>query len=132
MSNSNNNIKVLVVEDDEFLLNIYVTTFEKEGFKVMAAKNGEEGLRLTKEALPSVVLLDILLPGGKNGLDVLRELKDEPETASIPIMIMSNLADDVTISEGMALGANGYFTKSQFNPDDVVRNILTIVSGNKK
>ncbi len=120
-------VKILIVEDDEFLLNIYLTSFKKEGFRVFVAKTGEDGLKMAIEERPSVILLDILLPGEKNGLDVMKSLASKVETAEIPVMIMSNLADDITISEGMALGAKGYFIKSQFSPKDVVRNVLTFL-----
>lgn len=120
-------IKILIVEDDEFLLNIYVTTFQNEGFEVLTAVNGALGLKQAIENLPQIILLDILLPGEKNGLDVLRELKDDAKTAKIPVMIMSNLADDITVSEGMALGAKGYFPKSQLTPVDVVRNVRNLL-----
>lgn len=119
--------KILIVEDDDFLLNIYSTVFQKEGFEVLAAKTAEDGLKVAFAETPNAILLDILLPGEKNGLDVLKELKDDVNMAKTPVMIMSNLADDMTISEGMALGAKGYFTKSQFNPDDVLRNVLTMI-----
>jgi DNA-binding response OmpR family regulator len=127
MPNNNSKAKILIVEDDEFLSNIYTTVFEKESFTVLAAKDGNEGLKMAFDEIPNVILLDILLPGDKNGLDVLKELKGDDRTSKIPVMIMSNLADDITISEGMALGATGYFTKSQFNPDDVVRNIRNLI-----
>ncbi len=124
---TNDKTKILIVEDDDFLSNIYTTVFKKEDFLVFLAKNGDEGLSFAVDEKPDVILLDILLPGDKNGLDVLTELKDGKATKAIPVMIMSNLADDATISEGMALGAEGYFTKSQFNPDDVVRNVMTLL-----
>jgi two-component system alkaline phosphatase synthesis response regulator PhoP len=123
----NKEARILIVEDDEFLLNIYLTSFKKEGFNVFTAKTGEEGLKLAVQEKPNVILLDILLPGEKNGLDVMKSLASKVETAEIPVMIMSNLADDITISEGMALGAKGYFIKSQFSPKDVVRNVLTFL-----
>ena len=119
--------KILIVEDDKFLLNIYETVFIKEGFEVQTAMTGEDGYRLAIDFLPSVMLLDIMLPGEMNGLAVLRKLRESKAGENIPVMIISNLSDDKTISESMALGASGYFTKSQFNPDDVVRNVRTII-----
>jgi len=119
--------KILIVEDDMFLLNIYETIFTKEGFEVKTAMSGEEGYELAKEFLPNVVLLDIMLPGGMDGLEVLKKIKENKSVKDIPVMIMSNLSDDKTIGKGMALGASGYFTKSQFNPDDVLRNIKTLL-----
>jgi DNA-binding response OmpR family regulator len=127
MSDSSRKAKILIVEDDEFLLNIYETVFTKEGFEVQTAMNGEDGYRVAAVFLPDVMLLDIMLPGEMNGLAVLKKLRETKKTEKIPVMIISNLSDDKTISEGMALGASGYFTKSQFNPDDVVRNVRTLI-----
>ncbi len=127
MSESSKKAKILIVEDDQFLLNIYETVFGKEGFQVQTAMNGEDGYKVALEFLPDVMLLDIMLPGEMNGLAVLRKLRESDKAKEIPVMIISNLSDDKTISEGMALGASGYFTKSQFNPDDVVRNVRTIL-----
>lgn len=109
------------------LLDIYITVFEKEGYTVMTAQNGEEGYELIVSKRPNVVLLDILLPGKMNGLDVLRKLKGDDATSDIPVLIMSNLSDDKTIGEGLSLGASGYFTKSQASPDDVIRNVKTLL-----
>lgn len=122
--------KILIIEDNKMLLDIYVTVFEKEGYKVSTAQTGEEGYAMAIKQLPDVVLLDILLPGKINGLEVLRKFKDDESTVNIPVLIMSNLSDDKTISEGLALGANGYLTKSQFYPDDVARNVAAILSKN--
>jgi Response regulators consisting of a CheY-like receiver domain and a winged-helix DNA-binding domain len=124
---SEKKVKILIVEDDMFLLNIYETIFTKEGFEVKTAMNGADGYELAKEFMPDVMLLDIMLPGGIDGLQVLKKMKESKTVNNIPVMIMSNLSDDKTIGEGMALGANGYFTKSQFNPDDVLRNIKTLL-----
>jgi DNA-binding response OmpR family regulator len=119
--------KILIIEDDKFLLNIYETIFSKQGFEVLTAMNGEDGYRIAVSSTPDAMLLDIMLPGGMNGLAVLKKLKGTKSAAGIPVMIISNLSDDETIGEGMALGASGYFTKSQFNPDDVVRSVRTII-----
>ncbi len=119
--------KILIVEDDQFLLNIYATTFKKENFEVHTASNGEEGFEIMKKDRPDIVLLDIMLPGEMDGLKVLKEAKKTAETTTIPIMILSNLEDDKTISEGLKLGANGYFIKSQSEPGDVVRNVQTLI-----
>ncbi|HTX86993.1 MAG TPA: response regulator [Candidatus Nanoarchaeia archaeon] len=127
MTEKTKKAKILIVEDDKFLLNIYETVFNKEGFEVKTAINGEDGYLKAVNFIPDVMLLDIMLPGRMNGLEVLKKLKGTKKANDIPVMIISNLSDDKTISEGMALGASGYFTKSQFNPDDVVRNVRTIL-----
>ncbi|HTW96109.1 MAG TPA: response regulator [Candidatus Methylomirabilis sp.] len=119
--------KILIVEDNQMLLDIYSTVFDKAGFQVLTATNGEEGYNIASKEKPDVMLLDILLPGKINGLDVLRQVKQNDETCHIPALIITNLSDDKTINEGMSLGASGYFTKSQFNPDEVVMTVKTLL-----
>jgi DNA-binding response OmpR family regulator len=119
--------KILIIEDNKMLLDIYVTIFEKAGYEVLTAQTGEEGYDEACRTLPNIVLLDIMLPGELDGLDVLRKLKENEATKNIPALIMSNLSDEKTISEGMALGASGYFTKSKVYPDDVLKNVASIL-----
>jgi DNA-binding response OmpR family regulator len=127
MTEEQNKVRILIVEDDNFLLNIYETIFKNEGFEVQTAGDGENGYKLAVSILPDVILLDIMLPGDMDGLAVLKKIRQNESMKDLPVMIMSNLSDDRTISEGMALGASGYFTKSQFNPDDVLRNIKMLL-----
>lgn len=124
---ANEKAKVLIVEDDWMLLNIYATTFEREGFDVLTAGNGEDGFELIKNEKPEVILLDIMLPGEKSGLEVLAEVKKIKSLKRIPVVILSNLEDDKTISEGLKLGASGYFIKTQTTPNDVVQSIQALV-----
>lgn len=120
--------KILIVEDDQFLLNIYTTVFEKENLQVLTSTSGEDGFKAAQTELPDIILLDIMLAGKMNGLDVLREMRQTDNPAkNIPVIIMSNLSDDETVSEGLKLGANGYCVKSQTDPSDIVRNVLTFV-----
>jgi DNA-binding response OmpR family regulator len=127
MLEERNRTKILIVEDDQFLSNIYVTIFAKENFQVLTAGTGEEGWILAEKESPDIVLLDILLPGSINGLEVLKKMRENEITMNIPVIILSNCDDDGTISEGLKLGANGYFIKTQANPDDVLRNVKTFL-----
>jgi two-component system, OmpR family, alkaline phosphatase synthesis response regulator PhoP len=127
MSEEKKETKILIVEDDALLLNIYETVFSREGFMVVTAGTGEDGYKLAVAEKPDVILLDIMLPGKMDGLEVLQKVRQTDNIKKLPVMIMSNLSDDKTISDGMALGASGYFTKSQFNPNDVVRNIREMI-----
>jgi len=127
MLEERNRTKILIVEDDQFLSNIYVTIFAKENFQVLTAGTGEEGWILAEKESPDIVLLDILLPGSINGLEVLKKMRENEITMNIPVIILSNCDDDGTISEDLKLGANGYFIKTQANPDDVLRNVKTFL-----
>lgn len=117
---------ILIVEDEGFLSNIYSLVLKNNGFETIVAENGEEGL---KEVIkhPDAILLDILFPGKMNGLDVLKEIKKNPKTSDIPVVIMSNLSDDKVVKEGLSLGANAYLVKSRSNPDDMVDNVKKLI-----
>jgi signal transduction histidine kinase/CheY-like chemotaxis protein len=98
---------VLVIDDDPSACELMVRSLSKEGFRVLTATEGVDGLRLAREAHPHVITLDVLMPG-MDGWSVLRELKADPKLASIPV-IMITMADDR--STGYALGASDYLTK---------------------
>src|SRR3990167_3635027 len=112
--------KILLVEDDRFLIKAVYTKLTQKGFEVVLANDGDEAISKAKTEKPEIVLLDMVLPK-KSGFEVLRELKGNPETASIPVFILSNLAQDQDIQEGKALGAEDYIVKSntslsRYNP----------------
>lgn len=113
---------VLIVEDDQFLRNLCVRKLEKEEFNVIYAVDGEDGLKKIQEEKPDLVLLDILLPG-LNGFDVVSAVKNNPEVADIPIILLSNLGDKSDVDKGLGLGANDYLIKAHFTPGEIVDKV---------
>ena len=116
------NLKVLIVEDDSFLSQMYSSKLKLEGYQVLSAFDGEKGLRLAKKELPDLILLDLLLPK-KSGFDVLAELKQAPETANIPVVVLSNLGQKTDIDRCFELGVTDYLIKAHFIPSDVIAKI---------
>jgi DNA-binding response OmpR family regulator len=107
--------RVLVIEDDRFLRQSCEASLRERGFDVVTANDGEEGLRLARTAPHAdLVLLDLLIPK-LSGLDVLRALKARPETAAIPVVMLSNssCADDK--EQALQLGAAGYYVKANLS-----------------
>jgi ammonium transporter len=98
---------MLVIDDDPIVRDILVRFMTKEGFRVLAADNGEDGVRIARETRPDVITLDVLMPG-KDGWIVLNELRQHPETSNIPVIIMS-MADNKTM--GFSLGADAFIEK---------------------
>ena len=123
---SNQKQKVLVVEDDEFLLELYSTKLLMDGFQVFSASDGERGLRFAKEKKPDLILLDIILPK-MDGLDVLREIKKHKETQNIPVVLLTNLSQKDEVQEGLKAGAEDYLIKAHFIPSEVVEKIKKIL-----
>jgi DNA-binding response OmpR family regulator len=126
MSNQGDKIKVLLVEDDSFLLSMYTTKFELEGFEVLTADDGEKGVKLARDSGPNIILLDILMPN-MNGFEVLEKLKADKNTSGIPVILLTNLNQKDEIEKGLRLGADDYLIKAHFMPSEVVEKIRKIL-----
>lgn len=120
-------IKVLLVEDDSFISKMYVTKFTLQKFNVLAAADGEEGLRLAEQELPDIILLDIMLPK-MDGWQVLEHLKINQKTKNIPVLMLTNLGAQEDIERGLELGATDYMIKAHFVPSEVIEKINRLVA----
>ncbi len=114
--------KILLIEDDAFLLNMYAEKFRVEDFEVFIADNGEKGVNLAREKAPDIILLDILLPK-MNGLEVLDIIKKAQETKEIPIILLTNVSQKDEVKRGLELGAEDYLIKAHFMPAEVVKKV---------
>ena len=114
--------KILFIEDDLFLSSLLGNGLKKEGFELVSVKSGSEANKLLKIGNPDLVLLDIILPD-KSGFEVLEEIKSDPQVAKIPVMIISNLGQDIDIEKGRELGVVDYIVKAQVSIDDLVKKI---------
>jgi len=123
--------KVLLIEDDEFIRDLYKRQLDLCDMFTYAFSNGTDGLKSVEENQYDLILLDIMLPG-MNGLDVLRSLKATDATKNIPVIMVSNLGQDAVVKEGFALGAIGYLIKATFTPDQIVQEITKIFDQHTK
>jgi DNA-binding response OmpR family regulator len=119
--------KILIVEDDKFLRELIAKKLKNEGFDVVEAVDGEEGLKKIKEERPDLVLLDLILPG-IDGFEVLARVKEDPNLAQIPVIILSNLGQREEVERGLKLGASDYLIKAHFTPGEIVEKIKNILS----
>lgn len=126
MPKDQENIKILLIEDDPFLLSMYSTKFEIEKFIVHLADDGEKGLALANKELPDIILLDILMPK-MNGFEVLENLKAKKETKDIPVILLTNLNQKDEIEKGLSIGADDYLIKAHFMPSEVVEKIKKVI-----
>jgi DNA-binding response OmpR family regulator len=118
--------KILLVEDDAFVSDIYQTRLEQEGYGLVLASNGMEAMKKIEEGIPDLILLDIVMPY-MDGLEVLKKLKAQEKWKKIPVIILTNLSQKEEVEEGLGIGADDYLIKSHFTPTEVVgkvRNIL--------
>lgn len=123
-----NKKKIMIVEDDYFVMDIYNLKLTQEGFEVIGAKDGVEALKKLKEEnfIPDLILLDILMPY-INGMEVLAEIKKIEKLKETPVVLLSNLSQKEEVDAGMKLGANGYIIKSHFTPSEVLEKIKSFL-----
>jgi len=120
--------RILVVEDDQFLRELYEELLKEEGYNVVLAEDGESGLAEISKGGFDLILLDIMLPK-IDGLEILRRVKNKPpETPNGITVMLTNLGQDSIIKEGFNLGASGYLIKSAMNPDQVLSEVKTFLS----
>ncbi|MFW0862532.1 MAG: response regulator transcription factor [Candidatus Komeilibacteria bacterium] len=114
--------KILLIEDEEILANMYKLKLVKAGYEVEVARDGETGVQLTKSLKPDLVLLDIIMPK-KDGFIVLEEIKSDEFTKNIPVYMLTNLGQEEDTAKGKELGAVGYFVKADMTPGELVIKI---------
>jgi two-component system alkaline phosphatase synthesis response regulator PhoP len=117
-----NPTKILIVEDDLFIRELYERQLKLAGFIVDAAADGPEGLLKITSNKPDLLLLDIMLPK-MNGLDLLKTIKTKDDTKNISVILLTNLGQDSVIKEGFNLGADGYLIKSAYTPDQIIEEV---------
>jgi DNA-binding response OmpR family regulator len=116
--------KILIVEDDTFLLKMLSKESVQKGFSIEIAVNGEEAYEKIKSGNFDLVLLDLLLPK-LHGLDLLRKLKGENNVT--PIIVLSNLYDQESINTAMSLGVKEYIIKAQNTPENIIQKVKTFL-----
>jgi DNA-binding response OmpR family regulator len=123
--------KILIIEDELGLSEMYKMKFEREGFTVFTAPNGEEGIVLAKKELPDLVLLDIVMPG-IDGFEVLRKLRADQVTENLKIFVFSNLGQDDEIERGLQEGADKYLIKANLTPGQLLTKIEEVFANDSK
>jgi two-component system alkaline phosphatase synthesis response regulator PhoP len=114
--------KILIVEDETFLIEMYKTKFEIENFQVISAISSEQAIKILKNDIPDLILLDILLPR-KSGITFLKEVKEIREVSEIPVIVFSNYDDSKTREEAKQLGVEDYLIKTEFTPKQLLTKI---------
>lgn len=119
--------KALIIEDEQFIRDIYKRQLEKAGILVDGFSNGKEGLQSITQNKYDIILLDIMLPD-LNGLEILKQIKQNHDTKNTPVIMLTNLGQDEVIKEGFSLGAQGYFIKASYTPDQIVQEVKNILA----
>ena len=117
---------VLVVEDDPTILQLLEVNFEMEGFTVVAAVDGADGLRKATESLPNIIVSDVMMPN-MSGIEMVAALKEQDGTKHIPIILLSAKAQGADVRQGLAAGADEYVTKP-FEPLDLIDRVNALLA----
>lgn len=118
--------RVLIIDDDPFIIEMYVLKFRDSGFDVESAQDAKIGLQKIKDFQPDIVLLDIVMPI-TNGLEVLSELK-KGEPTKLKVILLTNLGQKEDVERGIKSGADGYLIKAHFTPSEVVEKVKELLS----
>lgn len=113
--------KLLIIEDDEFLRSLAAKRLTQEGYTVLAAGDGDEGLKMAESDKPDLILLDLLLPGGLDGFAVLDKIHHASK--DLPVVVFSNLGERADIEKAQKLGAKDFLIKANFTLDDVIAKV---------
>lgn len=116
---------ILLVEDEEMLSSMYKTKFEKEGYPITVASDGEDALEKAKNGSYNMILLDIILPK-LDGFAVLKSLRAMDAYKTTPIIMLSNLGQEEDIEKGKKLGASDYMIKANFTPSQVLAKVQSL------
>jgi DNA-binding response OmpR family regulator len=122
MANKDKKAKILMIEDNIFLRKLYRDKLIRVGFNFVEATNGVEGLNKVVSENPDLIILDLILPR-KNGFDVLAEIRSNSKTKKIPVIIFTNLGQELDIKEALALGAKEYLIKTEVRLSEVVNKV---------
>lgn len=114
--------KVLLVEDEALIRELYARQLAKSGFLVKSAADGESGLQALNQEKFDLLLLDIMLPG-INGLEMLKAFKSKDPNSTMLVILLTNLGQESVIKEGFELGANAYLIKTSYTPDQIVQEV---------
>jgi len=123
--------KILIVEDEAGFRRIYKEVLETDGYTVVLAETGEQGLKSANEESPDLILLDLRLPT-MHGFEVLQKLKEKDTTKNIPVIIFSVMGEQDDIQEGLDLGAEDYAVKGFYSPREILKQVGSILARTAK
>lgn len=118
--------KIVLIDDDKAITAVFETVLKKEGFEVSVVYTGQEGLEMVKTQRPDLVLLDQILPDIA-GNEVLKTLKEDPQTKTIPVAMLSNFGQNELVEEAITAGAVEYILKYQIAPQDLINKVKKLL-----
>jgi DNA-binding response OmpR family regulator len=124
---TNHKKKVLIIEDEPILLELFVDKFANEGFNTFQATTAEKGIKLALKNKPDMILLDIILPK-MDGISMLKKLRKDSWGKSVPVIISSNVTDQTRVAEAMKLGVYDYIIKTKLVLNDLIKQVKEVTN----
>ena len=121
------NTKILIIDDDPFILDMYVLKLKEQGFQVETAQDGRDGLTKAKKFKPDAILLDVVMPA-MDGFDIIKKLKEDGSLGSPKIIFLTNFGQREDVERGIQLGADDYIIKAHFTPSEVAKKIRQVLA----
>lgn len=118
--------KILLVEDDSLIVKIYSTRLKADGFTIISADNGEDGLTVAEKEFPDLILLDVMMPK-VDGFTVLQKLRENPKFRQTPIIVYSNLGQESEMQKAIQMGATEFIVKANISPTELVTKIKSYI-----
>jgi CheY-like chemotaxis protein len=118
--------KILIVDDEFEIRRLVEITLRVEDYQILQAESGEEAIEIVRAEKPDLVIMDIMMPGGIDGLEATRILKNDPETKECPIIMLTAKGQSYERKEGLAAGADDYFAKP-FSPLELIKKVAEIL-----
>ena len=118
--------KILIIDDDPFILDMYVLKFTDNGFTIETASDGKAGLEKISSFKPDIVLLDVIMPK-MDGFEVVKKLNEEKKEHPFKILFLTNFGQKEDVEKGMSMGADGYIIKANFTPTEVVEKVRELL-----
>jgi DNA-binding response OmpR family regulator len=119
--------KILLVEDDPMIVEMYRLRLEEEHYQVFTTDKGSEALEIARREKPAIILLDVILPE-VDGFNILQSIKSDTDISQIPVLLLTNLGQESDREKGQQLGAADYFIKAQHTPVDIIRKIKELIT----
>ena len=117
---------ILVIEDDKFFRDLVSKKLEKEGFNALTAKDSNEAFKVLEVERPTLIILDLVLPG-LDGFEILSMIKKDNKINGIPVIILSNLGQEDEVDKAKSLGAVDFMVKVNFTPDEIVAKVKEVL-----
>ena len=118
--------KILLIEDDPFLIDIYSTKMKEVGFKLDVADNGKTALKLLSQKEHDLIILDIVLPH-IDGWELLGKIRSQKKFKNLPVIVLSNLGQKQEVKKGLELGATKYLIKAHYTPTEIIEQIKEVL-----